>query len=140
MTHKRKDIRDAVVSILSGASIVGAGKVFSNQSVPVDPADLPIINVMVITESSEPHDFGTDKLMRDMTLVVQVAQKDVDDATIDDKLDELAKKVEDAMKADASLGGGAMDSYLTSTELVVDGDGEVTVGVASMSYRVRYEA
>lgn len=140
MTHKRKDIRDAVVAILNGASIVGAGKVFSNRSTPVAVEDLPFINVMVIGESSEPQDFGTEKLMRDLTLVVQVAQKDEDNESLDDELDSLAEDVEDALKADTSLQGKATDSYLSATELIVDGDGEVTIGVVSMTYRVRYEA
>lgn len=139
MAHQRKTIRDAVASVLSaGNTIVAAGKVYSNRGLNVWAEDLPVVNVTTDSETAEVFETCNKKYQRDLTIVIEAVATQVGDATIDDTLDDLADKIERAMKADATWNGTVFDSSLTTTTLSIDADGEKFVGRAQLTYSARY--
>ena len=53
-------------------------------------------------------------------------------------MDTIAKEVETAMGNDVTLNSLAKNSYLESTEIEYDGEGEKPLAVISLTYRVEY--
>lgn len=143
MTHQRKEIRDAIVSILSGASIVAAGRVYSNRTLTLDydQDEIPAINVTTLPETSSVDEFsGASGLMRELTVTIEAVVASRDNETIDDAMDEIAEKIEIAMESDQSLSGNVIDSYLTGTDGDIESDGNVTLAYVRLEYLVRYQA
>ena len=138
MTHRRKTIRDAVVTKLSSAVIVGSGKVYSNRLLALPIASLPAINVYATEELAEQVEVPGDETLRTLDLTVEVEVANADDATIDDTLDSYCELIEAAMKADPSLGIQGVDCSLTATALESTAEGEAPTGSASLTYTIRY--
>lgn len=139
MAHKRKTIRDAVVTLLDTGTIVASGKVYSNRALSVAAGDLPVLNVYTESETSEIFEVSQKTLQRELTLVVEATAAQVSDATLDDTLDDLADEIETALKADQSWAGLVMDSFLSGTELAIEqGDNALALGRIRLSYTVRY--
>ena len=59
-------------------------------------------------------------------------------ASLDDNLDALAVQVEESIAADFQLNGLAKDAVLVSTEIDFSGESEQPVGVARLTFNVRY--
>ncbi len=138
MTHKRKTIRDAVVTLLDTGTIVASGRVYSNRAISVKPGDFPVINVSTLSETSQPIDFSTKQLQRVLTLQVEAVAKDTAEATIDDTLDTLAEGIESALRADSAWNGTVFDATLVATSQALDTDGEYPLGRVLMTYTARY--
>ena len=79
---------------------------------------------------------GVRTLARDLSLVVDAYVRAVD--TFDDDVDALCVQIEETIAADYTLNGLVKDSVLTSTEIDFDGDAERPVGVARLTYTIRY--
>lgn len=138
MTHKRKQIRDAIVSILDTGTIVASGKVTSNRSLPYNDDNFPEIHVANVSEESERYQLKDNSLLRDAEVSIKAFATQSTDETLDDTLDSLAESIETAMKADDSLGGYAQDSFLSSTEFETSSEGSKPAGFVSLNYTVRY--
>lgn len=140
MTHPRKTIRDAVVGLLNTGTIVASGRVYSNRSRPIWEESLPEINVYSRSEESTVDEMGSPPtLLRTLELLIEVTAVDTDDETLDDTLDALAKKIEDALKVDPTWGVGAVgNSTLTGTEFSSSSEGEQPIGSATLIYSVNY--
>lgn len=135
MTHKRKRIRDAVVSMLE--AIPGwNGRVFSNRARPTEAAELPTFLVYSLTEDANEISTGG-TLLRDLTIAVELRAAVT--LSLDDTLDGMAEKVEVAMAADRRLGKRAVTSRLTGTTIGLDGEGESRQAVATLTYVVQYQ-
>ena len=133
--HPRKAIRDAVVKLLVDAGTDAGADVFPTREVPWRSVELPGIAVYALEEASQrPHPQGN--LDRQLTLavhaVVQLSEG------VDDALDALSLQIEKAMAADQSLGGTALFSYLSATEIEVDESASQPVGGIRLAYAVRY--
>lgn len=140
MTHRRKSIRDAVVTMLTNAAIVGSGKVVSNRRYRDEESDLPLINVVSATEESKPLDLTGSQYRRTLAIVVDVLAKVVDEEAIDDTLDALAESIESAFAADPTLGGYAATTLLASTNFIEDESDDIALGRMSLSFQVQYLA
>jgi hypothetical protein len=137
MTHRRQEIRDAVVTMLSG---LAGGRVYSNRELAIEADSLPAINVYTVEEDAAPFTASQKTYRRTLTLVIDVLAKNVDDAVLDNTLDDLAESVEAALVADTTASGKAIDTRLTSTTVTRDSSGEVPIGVLKLTYQAVYIA
>jgi hypothetical protein len=58
--------------------------------------------------------------------------------TFDDDVDAIAVQVEEAIAADFTVNGLAKTAILQSTEIDFSGEAETPIGVARLTYDVRY--
>lgn len=138
MTHKRKQIRDQLVTMLDTGSIVASGNVFANRARQLSANLLPAIYVSTAEESSAPRDVVGIPSQRDLTFVVEIKAKETEDETVADTLDALADKVEDAIEADPFLANLADGTDLVSTKFEQDDSGEVIVGTLRLTFQSIY--
>ncbi len=135
MEHARKQIRDAVVSTLTGLATTGA-------NVSVDPvydiaeASLP---ALVITTGDESVDITAQFAPRIYQRALNLSIEGIASATsgLADTLDQIAMEVEAAINADATLGGVAMDAVLTSIRQNME-KAAVPIGRLSLDYDITY--
>lgn len=136
MAHVRKQIRDRVESILStGATLVG-GRVYPSRVYALSEAKLPAITIYTNSEASGLQTMGSKTLMRDLSLSVDAYVRVTD--TFDDDVDAIAVQIEEVIAADYTLNGLAKNTVLSSSEIEFDGEGERPVGVARLTYTIRY--
>lgn len=152
MTHARKTIRQTIVDILQDASITDVGdNVFPDRLIPVHDNDdsdiLPCILVFTGDETSVVDDFGSPILDRNVLFTIEGHLQHVDEAILDDKLDDLAEAIEDALDDDSALVDEAntlglknvfMDIQLTSSSLSMTASGQKPTGCVKLTYNVRY--
>lgn len=139
MTHQRKTIRDAVVSILNTATIVASGKVYSNRELSSEVADLPTLNVFTLPEQSSPRDMTTKILKRQLDVTIELQATGTTDALTDDVIDGYADQIESALKADQTWSGTVVQSDLKSSEWTRDDKGgEASIGILRLKYQAVY--
>lgn len=118
--HARKQIRDAVVTAVTGLTTTGSN-VFNSYPYDAQPADLPALKVMTPSESvdltSSSFSGGVRKEMRQLTVEVAGYAKG---STVHNTLDTIATEVEDAIMGDGSLAALVKDVYLTETEIEIE--------------------
>ena len=76
-------------------------------------------------------------MSRDLTLIIEGYASA--SSNIDDTMDAIGKEVEVAMSGDITLNNLAQDSYLTSVEITLSGDGSTGIGKITQSYTVVYQ-
>jgi hypothetical protein len=136
MAHIRKQIRDRLETILtSGVSLVQS-RVFGSRIYPLTAPQLPAIAVYTASESSNLQTMGLRTQMRDLSVSIDVYVM-VNDK-FDDDIDDLCVQIEQAIAADYTLNGLAKDTILTGTEIDFDGEAEKPIGVARLTYSIRY--
>jgi len=136
--HLRKQIRDQVVTALTGLTTTGA-RCTGSSVWPTEKGVLPALRIYTRRESAEisvPDSVGEKSYQRDLDLVVEGR---ADGTDFDDQLDQIALEVEGALEADVTLGGLAWDIELTSTEVDM-ARGDKPIGSIELTYRVRYHA
>jgi hypothetical protein len=136
MAHVRKQVRDAIVTAVTGLTTTGSN-VFRSRVFPLETTKLPAICVFT---KSETVDFDTLHIPRSImrTLDVQVEAYVSGTSNYDDTLDTIAVEVEEALAADVTLGGVAKDLQTTAFEAEYIGDGEQTVAVGRFTVTVQY--
>ena len=136
MAHIRKQIRDRLETILtSGVSLVQS-RVFGSRIYPLTAPQLPAIAVYTASESSNLQTMGLRTQMRDLSVSIDVYVM-VNDK-FDDDIDALCVQIEQTIAADYTLNGLAKDTILTGTEIDFDGEAEKPIGVARLTYSIRY--
>ncbi len=116
MAHIRKQIRDAVVTALTGLASTGSN-VFPMRVRPVDDSKYPALLVYTLAERSQPGDMGHPRDLDRNPLIAIEAITGGD--TFDDDLDQIAVEVETAMANSAKLGGLVNDLFLESTDFTL---------------------
>ncbi|MGB1527723.1 MAG: hypothetical protein ACPHDJ_04070 [Candidatus Puniceispirillaceae bacterium] len=136
MAHVRKQIRDAVVTAVTGLTTTGSN-VFRNRVFPLETSKLPGLCVFTKSESV---DFDTLHIPRSImrTLDLGVEAYVVATSNYDNTLDTIAVEVEEALAADVTLGGLSKDLQVTAFEAEFIGDGEQTVAVGRFTVLVQY--
>jgi hypothetical protein len=137
VAHVRQQIRDQAVTELS--AIATFSQVKSTRVYQWRKTNLPACNVFTEEEESEPLHMsskGQRKVQRDLILMVEIYAT-ADAATVDDTLDDLITEVE-LILGNSTLNGLAYDVSLRKTETDYDGEGDVPVGVASLTWLARY--
>ena len=136
MSHVRQQLRERAATTLTGLTTTGS-KVYQSRVYPLGAANLPGLLIYTKTEDSEIVTMsGARTLLRNLSLVIEGYVKAV--SNYDDTVDTIAKEVETAMGNDVTLNGLAKNSYLESTEIEYDGEGEKPVAVVSLTYTVEY--
>lgn len=136
MSHVRQQLRERAATTLTGLTTTGS-KVYQSRVYPLGSANLPGLLIYTKSEDSEAVTMsGARTLLRNLSLVIEGYVKAV--SNYDDTVDTIAKEVETAMGNDVTLNGLAKNSYLESTEIEYDGEGEKPVAVVSLTYTVEY--
>ncbi|MFZ9079456.1 MAG: hypothetical protein ACO23H_13045 [Alphaproteobacteria bacterium] len=136
MAHVRKQIRDAVITAVTGLTTTGSN-VFRSRIYPLEQSKLPGLCVFTRSENVE---FDTLTISRSVSRVLDVIIEGYVSATsnYDDTLDQIAVEVEEALAADVTLGGLAKDTQVTAFEADFSGDGEQPVAVGRFTVTVQY--
>lgn len=136
--HVRKQIRDHVVTTLTGLATTG-GRVYTHRRYPLGRGELPGLLVYTMSENVVTETMGVPRrLNRDLQLGIEVVASD-DEGTLDDTLDQICKEVETALATDPLRAGLALDTRLEGVEITVaSGDGQMPIGKAAMSWIIPY--
>ena len=136
MSHVRKQIRDYFASALTSGVPLVSRRVFPTRIFPLDGDKLPCLAVYAVSEVSGLQTMGRKTLMRDVSVSVEAYIKARN--TFDDDVDAIAVQIEQAIAADTTLGGAAKEAILASTEIEFSPEAERPVGVARLTFTVRY--
>lgn len=135
MTHARTEIRNAVVTLLTGLPTT-ADRVHAGRTRPLGAAHQPTLLVYTVNEQSErPMEGNPASLGRALVLVVEGR---VSQATVpDDLLDTIASEVEEKLR-DAEDALNVFDIVLQSTAIEVNSEGDRHKGEINLVYVIRY--
>ena len=136
MAHVRQQLRERAATTLTGLSTTQS-KVYQSRIYPLGSANLPGLLVYTKSEDSEVVTMsGVRTVFRNLFLVIEGYVKAV--SNYDDTVDTIAEEVETALGNDVTLNGLAKNSYLISTNIEYQGEGEKPVAVVSMTYNIEY--
>lgn len=136
MAHVRKQIRDRMESILASGATLATGGVFASRVYPLTKAKLPALTIYTGSEASGLQTMGAKTMARDLSLIIDAYVRVTD--TFDDDVDALCVQVEETIASDYTLNGLAKNTVLSSTEIDFDAETERPIGVARMTYTIRY--
>ena len=136
MSHVRQQIRERIATNCTGLTTTGTN-VFQSRIYNLESGNLPCLLIYSKSEPSERLTMQpTDSLNRDLDVVVEGY---VRATTIDDTLDTISAEVEVAIAGDPTCNDLAIDTFLSSTEIDYDGEGDQPIGVVRMTWSVNYE-
>jgi hypothetical protein len=143
MSHARKQIRDAVVALVTDLATTGRN-VFPSRVYSLADEELPSLSVFTIDGNSDEvvtkvtlGNTGKFPLFkRDCPLLIEGHAKISDD--IDDVLDQISLEVEVAMSDPLTIGERTVPAQLRSTSKELSGEGEDQIGVVRLLYIVTY--
>lgn len=136
MSHVRQQIRDDIVTTLTGLTTTGSN-VFRSRIFPLEQTNLPALCIYTKSETSEYDTIGLPRSVnRILDVAVEAYVKGV--SNYDNTLDTIAVEVEEAIAADVTLGGLAKDAQITAFEADFAGDGEQPVAVGRFTVTVEY--
>ena len=75
-------------------------------------------------------------MSRELSVIVECYAKAT--SNFDDTIDTISKEVEVAIAADRTLDGLAKDTYLESTEIEFNAEGEKPLGYVSLTFLTNY--
>ena len=114
MAHVRQQIRDQIVTALTGLTTTGTN-VFRSRIFPLEQTKLPALCIFTKSEATE---FDTITLARSVNRVLDVAVEAyvIGTANYDNALDGIAVEVEEAIAADVTLNNLAKDAQVVAFE------------------------
>ena len=134
--HIRQQIREKFGTLLTGLTTTSSN-VYQSRVYPLENANLPALIIYTKAEESEPIVIGADRVMsRLLSVVVEGYTKAT--SNFDDTIDTISKEVEAAIAADRTLDGLAKDTYLESTEIEFNAEGEKPLGYVSLTFLTNY--
>lgn len=136
MAHVRKQIRDKVAALLSANVSLVKRRVYTTRVHPLNDSNLPAISVYTGSESSNRLQAGVTDMIRELSLEIDCYVRET--SSFDDDVDAIAVQVEEAMAGNFTLDGLAKFTVLTSTQIQFDGDADQILGIAKLTYSVRY--
>jgi hypothetical protein len=143
MAHARKQIRDAVVALVTDLATTGRN-VYPSRVYSLADEELPSVSVFtgdagndeVVTKVTLGTSSKFPLFKRDCPLLIEGHAKVSED--IDDVLDQIALEVEVAMSNPITIGDRIVPAQLRSTAKETSGEGEDQVGVVRLLYIVTY--
>ena len=136
MAHVRQQIRDNVVTTLTGLSTSGSN-VFRSRVYPMETAKLP--GLAIYTEGEETA-YETVKSprtqIRTLTITVDCFVTSV--SNFDSSIDTMCSEIEEALATDLTRGGLAKDTKLVSFESDFSGEGEQPIAIGKLSVEITY--
>nr|AKH46903.1 hypothetical protein [uncultured marine virus] len=141
MAHVREQIRDAVVSVVTGLSTTSS-RVFVNRQTEITEDELPCLNVSttsseMVDEYSDYYRFNT----YDLALTIEGFASG--ETNVDETLEDILAEVDTAIAADvqleAALGGDKVWFCILESASMDELDEKSTpASTLTMEYRVRY--
>ena len=136
MSHVRKQIRDDIVTTVTGLTTTGS-KVYQSRVYPISAGSLPALTVYTKSESSVYQTIGYPRTVeRTMTVVVEAYCQGT--TGYDNTLDQIAVEVEEAITADVTRGNLAKDTRVIDFESEYSGDPDQPVASATITIEVDY--
>ena len=136
MSHVRQQIRDRIITVVTGLSTTGS-RVYNTRLYTLLPADnLPALLVYTQSEDNE-RDFGSPSTYR-RNCMVSIEGVAMGNTTIENTLDTIAAEVEDAIGADPTLNSKAIEISLTNTEIEFTSESEQPIGMVRLNFNVLY--
>lgn len=136
MSHIRKQIRDAVVTALTGLTTTST-RVYKSRIYPLESGKLP--GLCIYTKAEEISNETINPPRTQMrTLQVMVESYVMANSNIDDSLDTISLEVEEAIYSHQTLSGLAKGIDIVSYEADYSGEGEKVVGVGRLTLNVFY--
>ena len=134
--HVRQQIRERIGTTLTGLTTTGSN-VFESRVYPLEDSKLPALIIYTKSEESMPIEIGSNRTM-ERSLTVNIEGYVKANSNFDDTVDTICKEVETAMATDITLNGLAKDSFLETTEIEFNAEGEKPVCFVTMSFKVDY--
>jgi hypothetical protein len=137
--HLRRQIREAVATLLTGLTTTG-NRVFQSRVQTLKDSQLPALVILTNEETVTQQTIHSNPLL-ERQLSVQVIAKAKANTNLDDTLDQIIKEVEMAVFAsDAAntLGGLVKGLVLDSLDITFNGEAETKVGEAVMAFTAVY--
>lgn len=136
MSHARQQIRDAVVTTVTGLALT-ASRVHSGRVYPIDRLRLPALSVFSLQESVQDEGGQTGlKQIRELTIAIEVMVEKT--SSLDDEIDSVCEQVEVALHADTTLGGLTKWIEYTGVDISLEDGGEKPIGTAQMTFVALY--
>jgi hypothetical protein len=140
MSHVRTQIRNKFVDLLKAGVPLVSNRVYATRVYPLTQAKLPAITVTASSEESSLMTIGATMGAKslDRSVDIQVSIYVNATASLDSTVDAISVLAEEAIGADFTLAGIAKHSVLTSTSIDFSGETEQPVGIATLTFSVRY--
>lgn len=135
MAHIGKQIADAIVAALDGATEAGS-RVSHRRFWPLEAGVTADVLVFEVSEDVEVATSAPYTYDRDMLFAVHGRFKGSAD-TLETRAWAFQTDVEEALEADPTLGVGVLSLALDSAETQADGSGEVPFLIRALNYRIR---
>jgi hypothetical protein len=139
-THHRETLLAGLVTIIKNASTSCGNRVYRGRRIPIEDAELPVALVYQGDEESDLND-QNHLLRRVLEVFVELHQKNtpttINDPGIDTALNELARQVEVAVQADATLGGLCLIALHVGTQTQSE-DAEADRGRIRLQFSILY--
>lgn len=135
MSTRRKEIREALVDLLTGATDCG-NRVYANRVRPLWQEELPAILITTKSEAVEIWAQSPMEYKRSLTVDV-IIYAEADDLC-DDTLDILGAQVEAKLYEDHTLEEICEDVILRSAELGIEKNGDNLLGALTLTYEIPY--
>ena len=130
MAHLREQIRDRVVTDLTGLTTTGS-RVFRSRIYPLESNDLPGLCIFTKSETTLPR--STSRILE---IGVEAYVKAT--ADYDNTLDDISVEVEEALAGDVTLNNLVKDSKITSFESEYSGEGEQPIAIGRFTIEALY--
>jgi len=136
-THAREQIRDAIVTLVTGLTTTST-RVHKSRTYNFAQGALPCLNVVceseeLVDELSSPRHTR----IADATFVIEGRAQAKSD--LDETLDDIAAEVEKAIAADYTLSNKAHFIWYQGADIEMSEEGEKPIGMIRLFFRVRYQ-
>jgi len=136
MAHVRQQIRDYVITLLTGLSTTGAN-VFSHRYYPMSDATIPGIIVYTEDESQSYQTIGPDRTIKhELTLRIEAFVKSV--SNYDDTLDDISVEIMNALSPNRKLNGLAKDTRISTFSSAGEVGGEQPAFMGRFDIQIIY--
>jgi len=136
MAHRRQQIRERIATTLTGLSTTGSN-VFQSRVYSIENNKLPCLLIYTKDETSEPMTTNPPRsVVKILSVVIEAYCKQ--NANFDDTIDTITKEVEEAIYGDRLINNLAKDSFLISTEIEYNKEGDNPIGIVSMTFQIEY--
>jgi len=136
MAHVRKQIRDNIVTTLTGLTTTGSN-VYRTRVYPIEEGKLPALLIYADSEVAQIATITPPRTqMRVLTVRVEAFVKGV--SNYDNLLDTIAEEVEEALAVDVTRNSLAKDTRVTGFEAEFSGEGDQPVATGSFTIEVDY--
>tara|TARA_Y100001937_G_scaffold1817_1_gene2324 strand:+ start:952 stop:1440 length:489 start_codon:yes stop_codon:yes gene_type:complete len=129
-------IKQSALKTLTGLSTTGSN-IFASRVHNLSSINLPALLLYTVEEESQPLVMNPARSI-EKTLTLHLEGYVKQNATYDDKVDDISKEVEEALFTNRLLDGLVKDSFLTNTEIEYESEGDNPLARVVMDFQVVY--